>query len=61
MTEASDWRCSLNLQLSEFTMHDFSVDDDGLEVPQFVLQLTFLILASKEVNSFLNRVALQIR
>ena len=61
MTETSDRRRPLNLQLREFTMYNLSVDNDWLEVSQFVLQLTLLIFTSKEVDSFLNRVALSNR
>lgn len=42
-------------------MYNLSVDNDWLEVSQFVLQVTLLILATEEVDSFLNRVALSNR
>lgn len=42
-------------------MYNLSVDNDWLEVSQFVLQLTLLIFTSEEVDSFLNRVALSNR
>ena len=41
-------------------MHDLSVDDDRLEVAQLVLQVAFLVLTSKEVDAFLDRIALEV-
>ena len=35
-------------------MYNLSIDNDWLEVSQFVLQVTLLILATEEVDSFLN-------
>ena len=58
MAETGDWRLALDLERNEFTMYNLTVDDYGLEVAQFVLQLALLVLAAKEVDSFLHGVAL---
>ena len=42
----------------ELAMHNFSVNDDWFEVAKLILQLTLLVLAAKEVNSFLDSVTL---
>ena len=47
-------RASSRLKQSEFTMHNFAVNDNWFEVAQLVLELSFLVFASKVVNSVLN-------
>ena len=54
MAKASYRGCSLHLQGCEFSVDYLSIDDDGLEVSQFVLKLTLLIFTSEEVDSLLN-------
>ena len=45
----------------EFTVDHFAINDDRFKVSEFVKQFTFLVLATKEVDSFLNRVALKVQ
>ena len=58
MAESGHGRRSLNLQLAELTMDDFTIDDHWLEVAHLVLKLTFLILAAEVIDAFLNGVTL---
>ena len=58
MAKASYRGCSLHLQGCEFSVDYLSIDDDGLEVSQFVLKLSLLIFTTEEVDSLLNRVTL---
>ena len=59
MPKASYRRLALALKLSELSMDDLAIDHDWLEVAQLVLQFSLLVLTTKEVHSFLDRVALQ--
>ena len=59
VAEAGNRRLSLHLESREFTVDHFAINNDWLEVSKFVEQFTFLILATKEVDSFLHRVALK--
>ena len=39
-------------------MYNFSINDDWFEITQLVLELTFDVLTSEEINSFLDWVTL---
>ena len=59
MPKTSYRRLALALKLSELSMDDLAIDHDWLEVAQLVLQFSLLVFTTKEVHSFLDRVALQ--
>ena len=58
MTKASSRWLALNLEVCEVSMHHLSVDNDRFEVAKLILQLSFLVFASKEVDAFLYRITL---
>ena len=60
MAKSRSRRLTRGFDGGELSMHDLSVDDDRFEVAQLVLQVTFLVLTSKEVDAFLDRIALEV-
>ncbi len=50
--------CALDLKLHKFSMDHFAIDDNWFEVSKLVLELTFLVFASKEVDAVLDGVRL---
>ena len=54
MAEARCRRLSLYFELCKLTMYNFSINDDWFEITQLVLELTFDVLTSEEINSFLD-------
>ena len=58
MTKACDRGLPLDLKLHELSMHHFIVDNYWFEVSELVLKLAFLVFATKEVDTVLNRVRL---
>ena len=51
MTETCGWGRTLNFELDELTVNHFAINYDWLEVSQLVLELSFLVFASKEVDT----------
>lgn len=58
VAEARNRRLALSLQLCEFTVYHFAIDDDWLKVAQLILQFTLCVPSTEEVDTFLDRVAL---
>ena len=58
MAKTGHWRLSLTLDGDKFSMDNFAVNNDGLEIAKLVLELTLLVLATKEINSILDNIAL---
>jgi len=59
VAEARNRRLALSLQLCEFTVYHFAIDDDWLKVAQLILQFTLCVPSTEEVDTFLDRVALR--
>lgn len=59
MTKPCNRRLPLDFKLHKLSVHHFIVDDYWFKVPELVLKLAFLVLATKEVYAFLNCVRLQ--
>jgi hypothetical protein len=59
VAEAGDGRLALHSDGSELSVDHLAVDNHRFEVSQLVLQLTLLVLAAEEVDTFLNRVTLK--
>ena len=49
---------TLTLDWHEIAIDDLATNDRGLEVPQFVLEHTVLIFATKKVNTIMHQVTL---
>ena len=54
VAEAGDWGLALYLELNKLTVHNFSVNYNGLEVAELILQLSLLIFATKIIDAFLD-------
>ena len=49
---------SLNLDVHELALDDFSINGDWSEVAKFVVYFSFTVFSAKEVNAFKNSIAL---
>lgn len=49
---------SLTLNGDKFSMDNFAVDNDRLEIAKLVLELALLVLATKEIYSILDNITL---
>jgi len=52
VAETGDWGRATHFYGSELAMDDFLIDGVGFEESKAILGLTFLVLASEEVNPF---------
>ena len=61
MPKSGNWRHTLRLKRNELAMHHFIIDDDRLEVSQFILEFTGMTLTAKEVDTVENCIALNLK
>ena len=58
MAETSSRRRTLGIKGNEVTMYNFTINDNWLEVSKLVMRLTFLVLASEEIDTIEHSLAL---